>query len=419
MNINDAFIELIEYNKIEESEYITTVKGIVKKLNDVYYSINSDNENFYLAGSINRKTAIKQSDIDLCFVLPDEIYTKYSNRKGNEQSALLQEVKNHLKIKYPNTEIKADGQVVDANFKSRLIELIPCFEFADKTLKYPDTNNGGSWLTTSPYKIKLIVDQFCKFHPLYRELCQLIRTWKEELSVNIKGIEIDMLLMEFLEINFNYNCSNLKKIIFIDFLIDFFNFLLSYSKTFLTIRGDNEQIKFDKNKIKSKVKDSIEKLNEVDSYNLWENCKSMFGKGFPNIQKSVGLSEQFIQDKFNVKITKSLKIDCKICRNGFIDRKLLEVLQSKKTTDKFVIETASRLEFYIDNTDVIKPFDIYWKVRNVGEIAEKRNAIRGEIIKGKEKHFESSDFHGPHYVECFIVKDDVCVARDRIDVYIK
>ena len=32
---------------------------------------------------------------------------------------------------------------------------------------------------------------------------------------------------------------------------------------------------------------------------------------------------------------------------------------------------------------------------------------------------EPISFDGPHFVECYIIKDGVCVARDRVDVPIK
>ena len=55
----------------------------------------------------------------------------------------------------------------------------------------------------------------------------------------------------------------------------------------------------------------------------------------------------------------------------------------------------------------------------MGEEAHKRDNIRGEIIKDGEKHHEVSEFHGPHYVECYIVKENVCVAKTRINVPIE
>ncbi|MDG0811113.1 nucleotide-binding domain-containing protein [Cohnella rhizosphaerae] len=59
---------------------------------------------------------------------------------------------------------------------------------------------------------------------------------------------------------------------------------------------------------------------------------------------------------------------------------------------------------------------MYWKVRNRGEEAIKRNKLRGEIVKGTSRKVEETQFKGGHYVECYIVHNGVCVARDHIDV---
>ena len=54
---------------------------------------------------------------------------------------------------------------------------------------------------------------------------------------------------------------------------------------------------------------------------------------------------------------------------------------------------------------------------NVGFEAIKRNMIRGNITRGKGRHHkEKTDFEGAHYVECFLIRKNVCVAKDRIDV---
>ncbi|MFD7713750.1 hypothetical protein [Streptomyces sp. NPDC059786] len=50
--------------------------------------------------------------------------------------------------------------------------------------------------------------------------------------------------------------------------------------------------------------------------------------------------------------------------------------------------------------------------------AERRDKIRGQIVDSSKRgvRIERSDFKGEHVVECYVVKDGVVVARDRIDV---
>ena len=53
---------------------------------------------------------------------------------------------------------------------------------------------------------------------------------------------------------------------------------------------------------------------------------------------------------------------------------------------------------------------------SLGSEAEKRNDIRGQIQGRKREILEYSKFSGPHYIECYLIKDGVCVAIGHVDV---
>jgi hypothetical protein len=88
---------------------------------------------------------------------------------------------------------------------------------------------------------------------------------------------------------------------------------------------------------------------------------------------------------------------------------------------RFPLLPGKSLKFHIVECNVPKSFQVKWKVRNVGEEAIRRDLIRGQIVddRGNQERVESSLFHGAHFVECYIIKNNICVARDRIDVPIK
>lgn len=106
-----------------------------------------------------------------------------------------------------------------------------------------------------------------------------------------------------------------------------------------------------------------------------------------------------------------LRINCRVSQNGWRDFFLIDFLRSRGYLRKH-----KSLDFFIESTNCPAPYDIYWKVRNVGHVAEERNCIRGGIKQGDTHHKERTDFYGEHYVECYLVKSGVCVAQDRIDV---
>jgi len=68
-------------------------------------------------------------------------------------------------------------------------------------------------------------------------------------------------------------------------------------------------------------------------------------------------------------------------------------------------------------TDVPKPFNVYWQVVNTGQQARQADQLRGEIFPSKTAgaggltRNESTKYKGMHWIECFIVKNDVCLAR--------
>ena len=420
MNIQSAFIELINFNKINIEEILASLKDIIKKLNVVYYNENNEHSHYELTGSIGRGTAISSSDVDFCYILPNEVFQRFENRKGNIQSYLICEIKECLQKRYPNSEIKGDGQVVDAFFKKRLVELVPSFDInGNKFLKYPDTHNDGSWCLTSPSNQKNVINSFCNEFLFYKEACQIIRCWKQEQNVKIKGIEIDMLAVDFFKrYSLNYENKKISDIDILSFLKEFFNYLVNDAPQLIPIIGDNTTIYLNNALFKKKAKKALRKLDETNVSTLWDNCHTLFGEGFPNnpFVSVKNNNEQFIHQLFPIKICGSLKINCIISKKGYRTQKLSELLSQENSNSEFVVSTSRNLQFYIEECDIVRPYDIYWKVKNVGPAAIKMDNIRGEIKKGNENLYERSEFHGPHYVECYIIKDGKCVAKDRIDV---
>jgi hypothetical protein len=113
----------------------------------------------------------------------------------------------------------------------------------------------------------------------------------------------------------------------------------------------------------------------------------------------------------------SVKVTVKIEANG-IHQQLLSVFLRKFQSFQGRIPKGLHIDFYAE-TDCPNPYAIWWKVRNVGEYAENNNQIRGQIIKDSGKHRrEESKFPGPHFVECYVIKNDECVALTRLSVNI-
>lgn len=429
-----AFFDDIHMKDI--SEYEDDLSGVIRKLNQHYYDTSDERANRLIAGSVGRGTAVEGcSDLDVIFKMPDEEFSRYDGREGNGQSDLLQDVKRILKEKYPKTDIKGDGQAVVISFTNKpyTIDLVPAFEQSDGSFKYPDTHKNGTWKTTKPIEEQdacnaadsLTNDNFTR-------VCNALRVWKDNIGFCFGGLLIDTLVNNYkddIELE-NATFSNYYTV-----LQDVFSRLKTEDpdQSYWLALGSNQQVKNSGNGIfVKKAEKAFRKLeNAATDFEKEKALIDLFGKRFEDcIVESISEeqdrqwatrygsvnTEEFIEDMYPVEICYPLTIDCTVTQDGWRPQRLLKML-----ADGVFLRKDKGLDFEIVDCAVPEPYEVFWKVRNVGEIAHKENQIRGQIKNeaNKSKHHERARFTGPHFVECYIVKDGKCVARDRIDVPIK
>lgn len=121
--------------------------------------------------------------------------------------------------------------------------------------------------------------------------------------------------------------------------------------------------------------------------------------------------EQFIEEIVQrVAITEHVEITCEVKEKVQPNRYHRRRAERRRRLGK-----EESLRFTIASTSVHGDFDVYWKVRNFGRDALLANALRGEIVpdKGNHERTESTRYRGEHYVECYLVQADCCVARAR------
>ena len=134
----------------------TRYQTVTRAVNIEFWNSSSNSAHSLYVGSYGRGTAIDTSDIDILVEVPESNYRRYDTLKGNGQSRLLQAVRNALLSSYPRTDIRADGQVVKVQFSDGMkMEVLPAFRKPSyistmDEYTYPDTNNGGCWLSTNP-----------------------------------------------------------------------------------------------------------------------------------------------------------------------------------------------------------------------------------------------------------------------------
>ena len=431
MTISQAFSEFLENIKVDNSETISKrYHEITKKLNKTFRDTDSETDNCLRVGSYGRYTGIKGiSDLDMLYIMPSCKWDEYKNTPDR----LLKDVKAALKERYPNTKIKDDRLVVDVFFTDFKFEVQPVFEEQDgddTNYKFPDTKY-DSYRITKPRQEQAEMTSFRQEHgDTHRLLCKMMRSWKNNVGQAIGGLLIDTLTHRFLSDHPEYDHAGTSA--FDELCCDFFEFLKNEPKQdHYQALGSGQDVKVKKpfqakaKKAYNKSIEAIDESNEVKRNDLW---REIFGRQFPKTTTAVAESrefssstrysdpEQFIEDLYPVAIRCNVPLDRAVKRNGFRETLLSHILASGQR-----ISRVRSLDF-VFTTDVPQPFDVKWKVRNVGDEAKRRNCLRGEIINsnrmGGARH-ESADFRGPHYVECYIVKDGIVVARDRINVPIE
>lgn len=123
-------------------------------------------------------------------------------------------------------------------------------------------------------------------------------------------------------------------------------------------------------------------------------------------------TEQFIEDLYPVNISYQCFVECTVSGNGWRPKPLSEFLSVLRKFLPFNLEIRCNMV----HTDCPNPDLILWKVKNVGPESQRRNQVRGQIENRGKGIVEHSRFFGNHYIECYIIKDGICVARSRINV---
>jgi hypothetical protein len=258
-----------------------------------------------------------------------------------------------------------------------------------------------------------------------RRLCKMARAWKNKHGVAMGGLLIDTLAYNFLESTGEYDE---KSYLYYDYMCrDFFKFLADQPKqSEYAALGSRQRVRV-KKRFERKAKKAhelclkaIEASGQANERQKW---RDVFGNGYPApaskseteatlVKAAFRNTEEFVEDRFPLDVRYDMRIDCEVTQNGFRTTRLLDLLERHG-----ILLRKKNLRFFVaDGADLPADVDIYWKVLNRGDEAERRDMIRGQIIRddGQWEKRESTDFRGNHLVECYAVLNGVVVARDDI-----
>ena len=427
MGIASDFSSFLENIRIDNADTVSLRYGeITAALNGCFRNTDSKTANSLQVGSYGRWTAIKGiSDLDMIYIMPAEKWNHYRN---GMQYELLHDAKEAIKGRYPSTIIRVDRLVVRVLYKDFHIEVMPAFKLDDGSFKYPDTANGGSWKITKPqaelYEIRAANDR--KNRNL-RRLCKMARAWKNKHGIAIGGLLIDTLAYNFLESTTEYDTRSYGSY---DLMCrDFFQFLASQpEQSEYAALGSRQRVRV-KKRFEKKARKAynlcLRAIEANGQRNERQKWRDVFGAAYPRPTVSVAgeaaafakvfrNTEEFIEDRFRLDVRYHLRINCEVSQNGFRQWLLRDLLERHG-----VLLPKKKLRFFVeDSADLPSDVEIFWKILNRGEEAERRDMIRGQIISdgGRKEQWETTSFRGDHIVECYAVQRGIVVARDSIIV---
>lgn len=375
-----------------------------------------------MVGSFGRHTAVKGvSDLDMVFILPPDIRSDYDGDTGPRR--MLERVRDDLKARYTNTDVRVDQCVFRVQFKSNAFkfEVQPAFENSDGSFEYPDTKAQG-WKVTKPRdEISATKDGNDSTGTNMRRLARMARAWKNANGAYMGGLLIDTLVYNFFAQTDKYDTAGTGSF---DLMVrDFFEFLKDQPERehYLAL-GSSQRVNVKKKfqpKAKKAYKHCVEAIELEGNPTANKKWREVFGTSVPLATKtnesswSFNDTEEFVENRFPVDITESVSIDCEVTQNGF-----RPIWLHTMRRDGIFLKANKSLKFVVVVCSVEPPYELKWKVLNTGPEAEKRDMIRGQIVSSSKlgARIEHSDFKGEHVVECYVIKVGVVVARDRIDV---
>ena len=369
--------------------------GVCTELHNRYYPNSKYGGNTkLLIGSYGKKTHIRPPrDVDVIFIMPDGQRQRYG-QMSNGQSQLLQDVRKILEKKYPDSKINTDRMVVAVKFAqaNHNVEVMPAWENTDGTFTVPNSKQGGRWELSNPRsEIKEIEDSNSRTGKT-RMLIRMVKKWQDNCTVGLKSYQIERAVLEF----FQNSTGEIK--LDSGLVMKFFTYFY--------------QRETDANN-KSHLKTASNRAQKAYEFEVMGNIASatgewrkIFGDDFP---ASSAIAKSILGDyshreelKWALNISATLSIDA--YASDASGRKW------QISSDGYSLPVGLKLEF-VANCHKGGPLEYHWQVVNTGEEAMRDNGLRGDIFKGERTRREETKYAGKHWIESFVVQNNICIAR--------
>ncbi|MDD3729278.1 MAG: nucleotidyltransferase [Candidatus Pacebacteria bacterium] len=396
---------------IELREQLETKLEFKGKDNDETYS--------FLTGSYSRNTAIRPpKDVDFFIVLNDE---KYGDLKPSELLNLLEKT---LKEILPDKTVFQQTHSVTIEYDEEFsIDVIPAFEINSELYKIPHvSDNSDLWLESNP-KIhgEKLTEANNAANKLLVPLVKLLKSWKRDKCSYVKSFHLELLTIEIIN-NFEFESYSKGINLFFDNAKDYLDSAIIVDPANSDNLVDDYLTDDERGNLKFLI--NTEATIARSAVDLEDNGKTdeaikEWNKIFTfNPQKKESLTSKQSHEKV-LPYAENLQYDIKITSKLF--NPTLGKYKENYYSNSRKLPKGWKLRFYVDTSSIPDPKKVFWQVVNTGQEAERAGDLRGEVLddQGSNRRDEHTKYKGTHYVNCFVVKNNSCIAKSRFFVSIK
>ena len=435
----ELFNEALRIYSKKEISPTSDERNFVSEIYSAFTKTLGDNNCFQI-GSYPRFTAITPlHDLDILYVIGswDHAHLDPKNTLQELQGKIEREFKNPTQYQYA---VSLQTHSVTISFfneskKVFSVDVVPAYtsgkinEYGNDIHYVPEvaiispakredfytkqlrTQREMQWIKSDPKGYIEVAKRTNQANPDFRKAVKLVKHWKQNAKsknddFKLKSFHIEQVLtgyfqgpgMTVFDALFRF-FSSLESVISKPQIVD-----RASSKKFIDEYVVN--LSESEKELILQYRDGI--MISLESLNDPKDIDQLF---MPRKYKRKSREEQYLFD-LNIKTCIDpkliLKIDgCTVRKDGFQTRCL--------RSNNFKVKRKRELQFKITK-DTTWNTSKKWKVKN----ADNSQHPRGEISDGSTKNNpESTEYIGDHYVECFAITENTCIAKDKIDVFIR
>ena len=409
--------------------YISSLQSTLRdylKNHDTYKKIHVDT---FLSGSYAKHTSIrptskgKKRDVDIIVVTSYEM--------TDDSKKVISELKDVLiqNANYNSATIQSHSVGIEMGGLS--IDVVPVIsDQDDEEVYYIGDSNTGEWTKTDPKGHKVWSTTVNKEHnKKYKPLVKIFKWWRQtncpEDIKYPKGITLEKIIAD------NLGDSSLGTE---DFLIATMqNIVATYKEDYAdarvnpTISDPSEKIEgndllagystTDFSNFIDKLSEHVSMLNDEGTEN--DTWRKILGDEFPKEGcKAIACSS--VNNVYSCIFAPYKEKPRWPMQRGGAAFITLRVTAADGSDVEYIsndipLEKRCTLHFRA-LTGVRRPYSVIWQVVNTGQEATMANCLRGNFEpsnEGFDGKRESTLYKGTHSVQCFIIKNGICVAKSK------